>query len=224
MHTCDTKHAKRHPCGVRSATAVIPVAPLEGRLSIAHRRQVQRASGALVRSSSHGRGPASSACVCCSRCRLASFNEGLKVLRYGFIANLFQISNAAPARSSACICGLVAFVALWSGGLSAGLRGGQSSPLQQLSIPDDPPTSGQRVHTISHLDHDISHSTKIRWQVCTATCHSFLCERPSATRSQSPSLGGGFHSGKLCAPQTRVLRASATSGWRWRKPGMRHGC
>ena len=63
MHTCDTKHAKRHPCGVRSATAVIPVAPLEGRLSIAHRRQVQRASGALVRSSSHGRGPACSACV-----------------------------------------------------------------------------------------------------------------------------------------------------------------
>jgi hypothetical protein len=29
-------------CGVRSATAVIPVAPLEGRLSIAHRRQVIR--------------------------------------------------------------------------------------------------------------------------------------------------------------------------------------
>ena len=63
MHTCDTKHAKRHPCGVRAATAVIPVAPLEGRLSIAHRRQVQRASGALVRSSSRGRGPACSACV-----------------------------------------------------------------------------------------------------------------------------------------------------------------
>ena len=133
-----------------------------------------------------------------------------------------------PIHTPTPTCAFVAWWHLWLCGVvlvdSAQERTARwSSPLQQLSIPDDPPTSGQRVHTISHLDHDIPHSTKIRWQVCTATCHSFLCERPSATRSQSPSLGGGFHSGKLCAPLTSGLRASATSGWRCRKPGMRHG-
>ena len=67
MHTCDSKHAKRHPDGVWSAVAVIPAASLASRLSIAHRRRVQIASGARVRSSSHGRGPACSACCCAAR-------------------------------------------------------------------------------------------------------------------------------------------------------------
>ena len=67
MHTCDSKHAKRHPDGVWSAVAVIPAASLASRLSIAHRRRVQIAGGARVRSSSHGRGPACSACCCAAR-------------------------------------------------------------------------------------------------------------------------------------------------------------
>ena len=67
MHTCDTRHAKRHPDGVWSAVAVIPAASLASRLSIAHRRRVQIAGGARVRSSSHGRGPACSACCCAAR-------------------------------------------------------------------------------------------------------------------------------------------------------------
>ena len=78
---------------VCSAAAIIPVASLASRLSIAHRRHVQMASGALVRSSSHGRG------------RLAP-----------------QAARHAATRAGRALRGAVGACWLWSGDPSRGVQ------------------------------------------------------------------------------------------------------
>jgi len=56
MHTCTQITCETTPRWRVVGSSFIPVASLASRLSIARRRQVQRASSALVRSSSRGRG------------------------------------------------------------------------------------------------------------------------------------------------------------------------